>query len=169
MSALWLKGDMPIAELRYESKQFGTVVRFLPKVVWHFHTHRQRGRGKTEQGGQLFAQFVEDEIRVVRATGPNAADKRGRAWFRPDQSAQNVEIKRLFEEKLHFVGDWHTHPEGDPHPSSWDFESMKDCFTRSRHELKAFLMVVIGLDEFPTGLWVSLHGSDRWERLQVKK
>lgn len=108
------------------------------------------------------------EIRFkIPATGPNATDRRGWSWFMPDQVKQNVEIKRLFQAGLHFVGDWHTHPETNPHPSKWDLESMQDCFKKSRHELKAFLMVIVGRRDFPKGLWVSLHDRTSWERLTL--
>lgn len=152
-------------EFRFVSKRFGTVIRFSSEVVEHFATHRQEGRVKTEIGGQLFARFERGEVRVVRATGPNAADKRGWTWFRPDLRKQNVEIQRLFQEGFHFVGDWHTHPEREPAPSSWDTDSMKDCFKKSRHQLKAFLMVIVGRAGFPNGLWVSLHQNNVVERL----
>lgn len=158
------KSDEPV-ELRFVSKRFGTAIHFSLEVVEHFATHRQQGRIKTEIGGQLFAQFERGEARVVRATGPNATDKRGWTWFRPDLRKQNTEIQKLFQQGFHFVGDWHTHPEREPMPSSWDTDSMKDCFKKSRHQLKAFLMVIVGRADFPNGLWVSLHQGDVVERL----
>ncbi len=167
MSFVQLKKLAPQPDLRFESKRLGTIVSFSSEVVKHFVDHRQQGKIKTEIGGQLFAEFVKNEVRVVRTTGPNATDKRGWAWFKPDQRKQNIEIKQLFEDGLHFVGDWHTHPEREPSPSSWDLESMEDCFKKSRHQLKAFVMVIIGRAEFPQGLWVSLHGPAKWERLAL--
>lgn len=140
-----------------------------PSIVSHFAEHRQEGKIKTEIGGQLFARFSKSKVQVLMATGPHATDKRGWSWFRPDIRNQNTEIKRLFKNGLHFVGDWHTHPEGAPSPSSWDMESMEDCFKKSRHELKAFLMVIVGRAEFPKGLWVSLHNEKTWERLAPSK
>jgi integrative and conjugative element protein (TIGR02256 family) len=167
MSSLQLKTSAQHTELRYKSERLSTVVCFYPEVVAHFHARRQQGKIKTEIGGQLFAEFVKNEVRVVRATGPNPIDKRGWAWFKPDQSNQNVEIKRLFKQRLHFVGDWHTHPEREPRPSSWDMESMEDCFKKSRHQLKAFVMVIVGRADFPGGLWVSVHHNGGSEHLVV--
>ena len=169
MSSLQLKKPAKHSELRFESTRLGAVVCFSPEVVAHFVKHRQQGKIKTEIGGQLFAQFVKNEARVIRVTGPNSTDKRGWAWFRPDQRNQNAEIKRLFEDGLHFAGDWHTHPEREPKPSSWDLESMEDCFKKSRHQLKAFVMVIVGQAEFPKGLWVSLHDRTKWDHLTIVK
>ncbi len=152
-------------ELRFVSKRDGTVIHFSAEVIEHFAKHRQLGRIKTEIGGQLFARFTGGEVRVVRATGPKAADKRGWTWFMPDLRQQNVEIQQLFQEGLHFIGDWHTHPQREPTPSSWDTDSMKDSFQKSRHQLKAFLMVIVGRADFPNGLWVSLHQQNDFERM----
>lgn len=165
MSTLQLKRTEQQPELRFKSNRLGAIVRFSPEVVKHFIVHRQQGKIKTEIGGQLFAHFVKSEVRVIRATGPNSADKRGLIWFRPDQQRQNIEIKKCFEDGLHFVGDWHTHPERKPSPSSLDLESMEDCFKKSRHQLKAFIMVIVGRAEFPEGLWVSVHNRKNWDCL----
>jgi integrative and conjugative element protein (TIGR02256 family) len=169
MPSLQLKTTNPQTAFRFESKQLGAVVTLAPEIIAHFVAHRQQGKIKTEIGGQLFARFAGGEVQIYRATGPNAADKRGWTWFMPDQRKQNTEIKRLFEEGLHFVGDWHTHPENNPTPSAWDFESMNDCFKKSRHQLKAFIMVIVGRAAFPRGLWVSLHDKSKWERLCLSK
>lgn len=169
MSTVQLKKPALKPDLRFESKRLGTIVSFSPEVVKHFVEHRQQGKIKTEIGGQLFAEFVKNEVRVVRTTGPNATDKRGWAWFKPDQRKQNIEINELFADGLHFVGDWHTHPEREPSPSSWDLESMEDCFKKSRHQLKAFVMVIVGRAAFPEGFWVSVHRDGGFEKLELIK
>ena len=71
--------------------------------------------------------------------------------------------------RLGYLGDWHTHPEREPSPSSWDLESMEDCFKKSRHQLKAFVMVIVGRAAFPEGLWVSLHDKAKWERVTLSR
>lgn len=131
----------------------------------HFAANRQRGKLKTEVGGQLFANFLKNQVHVIRATGPNYSDKRGWSWFRPDQKEQNSEIKRLFRKGFHFVGDWHTHPELEPQPSILDLKSMEECFNKSKHQLTAFIMVIVGQADFPKGLWVSLHKGDEYDSL----
>lgn len=169
MPFVQLRMPAPQPDLRFESKRLGTIVTFSAEVVRHFAEQRQQGKIKTEIGGQLFAEFVKNEVRVVGTTGPNATDKRGRAWFRPDQRKQNIEILELFEDGLHFVGDWHTHPEREPTPSSWDLESMEACFKKSHHQLKAFVMVIVGRAAFPEGLWVSVHRDGGYEKLELIK
>lgn len=157
---------MSIVQLKYLSRD-GTVVLFASEVLSHFEEHRQIGKIKTEVGGQLFARLIKNEVRISRVTGPNDTDKRGWCWFNPDRKKQNTEIKKLFSMGLHFVGDWHTHPQDHPAPSSLDLQSMEECFRKSRHQLSAFIMVIIGRAKFPDGFWVSLHTADGWELLKL--
>jgi proteasome lid subunit RPN8/RPN11 len=58
---------------------------------------------------------------------------------------------------LHFVGDWHTHPEPIPTPSPSDIRTIEEAVAKSRHHLHGFLMIVVGSSEFPIGLYVSLN------------
>ncbi|WP_282059489.1 Mov34/MPN/PAD-1 family protein [Roseobacter litoralis] len=66
---------------------------------------------------------------------------------------------------LHYFGDWHTHPQSVPTPSGTDLSSMADLFSRSKHELIAFLMVIVGTEGFPDGLHVSVHEANAWSKL----
>jgi integrative and conjugative element protein (TIGR02256 family) len=154
-------------ELQFGSGCAASTICLSSEVLKHFEAHRQAEGSQTEVGGQLFAEFRGAQVRILRATGPNKTDRRGWAWFNPDRRRQNAEIKCLFEAGLHFVGDWHTHPEPQPNPSSLDLTSMQDCFRKSRHQLKAFVMVIVGQAEFPLGLWVGLHGKSEWEHLSL--
>lgn len=63
----------------------------------------------------------------------------------------------MFAHGLHYVGDWHTHPEDNPWPSPTDLDSIVDCVRRSRHELAGFLLVIVGRLDPPAGLYVALH------------
>lgn len=153
--------------LSYSCKGSPTIITFSPEVLAHFHANRHIGKSRNEVGGQLFAKIDTNHVRVLKATGPNVSDKRGWAWFAPDQKRQNLEIKQLFSLGLHFIGDWHTHPENDPSPSSVDLKSMTECFKQSRHQLRAFLMVIVGRRAFPDGLWASLHGHAGYEQLAL--
>jgi integrative and conjugative element protein (TIGR02256 family) len=148
--------------LKYESLCYrvgkaGQEIVIHPDVLRHFHRHRQSSIIAPEVGGQLFAEFLPGRVCIRIATGPANEDKRGRFWFVPNQNRQNAEIQKLFKERLHFVGDWHTHPELVPSPSGTDLASMQDCFKKSRHQLKSFVMAIVGQADFPEGLWVSLH------------
>jgi integrative and conjugative element protein (TIGR02256 family) len=78
----------------------------------------------------------------------------------PDRWAEQREIDERFSKGLHFIGDWHTHPEDRPQPSPIDINSTGDGVRRSRHSLRGFVMVIVGRIDFPDGLHVAIHDGD---------
>lgn len=130
-------------------------------VLCHFKRYRQVNRWNREAGGQLFAKINGGDIVVEEISGPRRTDKRSRFSYHPDRKAEQAEIDLQFSRGLHYVGDWHTHPEAFPRPSSEDVHSMRQCVRKSRHRLNSFLLVIVGTAEIPDSLHVSLHsGSD---------
>ena len=146
------------------SSQF--VILTVP-VLACFDRHRQLDVHSREAGGQLFARFDGDAIRVERATGPRSSDRRSRTSFIPNRTAERREIGWSFKDGFHYVGDWHTHPEPDPSPSQTDIRSFQDMYRKSRHELASFLMVIVGTVSGENGLYVALCNDHGLRRLSV--
>jgi integrative and conjugative element protein (TIGR02256 family) len=109
-----------------------------------------------EAGGQLFARFIGPDVHIIEATVPSLLDSRGRFSFRPNRLLQRKQIAERYARGLHFVGDWHTHPEVHPAPSSEDIVSMQDCFRRSTHDLGAFIMFILGTAQPPEGCYMGM-------------
>jgi integrative and conjugative element protein (TIGR02256 family) len=135
----------------------GQVLLFHPEVIARFKRHQQLRWWQCEAGGQLFARFRDTTIEVVEATGPRRSDRRSRYNYEPDRRAEQREIDQRFALGLHFIGDWHTHPEDYPRPSGVDLRSTAEGFRKSKHQLRAFVLVIAGRAKFPAGLYVSLH------------
>ena len=130
-----------------------------PAVLNHIAKHQQRNGASREAGGQLFARFKNEQIRVERATGPRATDQRSRYGYIPDRRVEQEEIDAMHSHGLHFVGDWHTHPERIPHPSASDITSIRRAVVQSKHHLNGFVMLVAGTEAFPLGLFLALYSS----------
>ncbi len=122
----------------------GQRLLFERAVLDHFARHRQTDENPNEAGGQLFSSFEDGVIRVLRATGPRLTDKREPLIYVPDREEERKEIRKNFAKGLHFVGDWHTHPERVPSPSVIDVQNMQDCFRRSVHGLNFFVLAIVG-------------------------
>ena len=145
--------------IEYPLGTSGQVLVIDKSVVDHLKAHRQLRWFQKEAGGQLFATFEGKRIVVREATGPRPSDKRSRWSYKPDRAAEQAEINVCFGRGLHFIGDWHTHPEGKPHPSGCDQRSIRDTVSSSSHQLNGFLLVLVGKDEPPDGLHVSIHST----------
>jgi integrative and conjugative element protein (TIGR02256 family) len=140
--------------LRIESQALATIERF-----------RQVGSSSPEAGGMLLANIEPGLVRVVCATEPAQRDKRGRFSFMPALGPQQRTIDRQFKSGLHFIGEWHTHPEACPRPSSVDLRSMSECFLLSKHQLAGLVMIILGTERTMDGVWISIHTHDNYHRL----
>lgn len=138
----------------------GQTLVFTDQVVGTFSKHRQLRFWQREAGGQLFGRIRGPRIEVVEATGPRRTDRRTRTSYVPDRRAEQREIDDRFGRGLHFIGDWHTHPENIPRPSDPDVASLDDTVRRSVHGMLAFVLVVVGRRPAPEGLHVSLFRGD---------
>lgn len=143
----------------------GYVIELSKASIATFEAHRQKGRFHREIGGQLFARFLDGCLLVERATCVRGV--RSRLSFWPNRTEEQAEIDALFADGLHYVGDWHTHPESQPSPSKPDRNKMFAIFRQSRHELPFMLMVIIGLDPFPDGLFIAAVSSADFRQLAL--
>jgi integrative and conjugative element protein (TIGR02256 family) len=126
------------------------------EVLETFHKSRQIKKAQKEVGGQLFAKISQKEITIIKTYLPNRRDKRTYYSFLPNRKKQMEEIYLSFSHGLHYVGDWHTHPEEFPTPSYIDLESMKECFSKSKHELNNFMLIIVGNSDKYLNLWIGL-------------
>ena len=124
---------------------------FSPECLAFLETRRQLSCISRENGGQLFARFTRDQVRIEVATVTKGRSRRTRLGFWPDREAERADILQLFKQGLHYVGDWHTHPERIPEPSMTDEAKMLEIFQQSAHELEAMLMVIVGQAAFAEG------------------
>lgn len=60
----------------------------------------------------------------------------------------------MFQRGYIYVGDWHSHPEPVPSPSSLDWKTHESLVQKSTYELNGLLLVIIGQSLPPEGLSV---------------
>jgi integrative and conjugative element protein (TIGR02256 family) len=113
----------------------------------------------------LFAELSEHEVVIIEATGPRTADRRSRFLYLPSRQEEQREINQMHRNSLHFVGDWHTHPEPYPSPSASDLRTINEAVAKSQHHLNGFVMIIVGSSPFPGGLHVSLNTATNHLRL----
>lgn len=101
------------------------------ELICGFCQHEAR---RPESGGILLGYRRGNHLHIVDATAPQPNDQRRRfQFFRRDINHQKVAIRRweLSGNLMDYVGEWHTHPEAEPTPSSLDMEEWgKICCAR---------------------------------------
>lgn len=153
--------------LRYTLPHGGPAIILSDPVLATFDLYRQLSPRAKEAGGQLFAQFDDADTILLEATPPKWLDRRSRNGFVPNRWIQQREIRERYARGLHFVGDWHTHTESVPQPSHEDIYNMIDCFGRSLHDLRAFVMVIAGTRPPPEGLYIAIVDRNSAKQLRL--
>ncbi len=152
MSKYKLIGSKQILEIHDSVKDF-------------FFENRQKEKDP-EIGGLLFASITTEKVSILLATPPHKNDLCKNFIFIPNRINHNKLIKHYFKQGLHFVGEWHTHPQREPSPSNIDILSMKDSFSKSKHELNSLVMIIVGNAEDSLRLWVGTHNNIKFQRLK---
>lgn len=99
-----------------------------PAVVNLIRSHCQNQPGISESGGILLGYRRGSHLHIVDATTPQPDDQCTRfRFFRRDLYHQQVAISKwgMSSNTLDYIGEWHTHPEPDPMPSSLDMSEWK--------------------------------------------
>lgn len=97
---------------------------------------------EAEAGGILIGRYREPHIEVIECTTPMPCDVRQRSAFdRKDPGHARVARKRWKESghTLTYVGEWHTHPQAVPEPSSTDLANWAAIMARGNRPLLFFI------------------------------
>ncbi|WP_176527971.1 Mov34/MPN/PAD-1 family protein [Bacillus sp. AFS077874] len=123
-------------------------VVFTKQVTEMLNSYKQLRSEQHESGGILLGKVYKDVIVVDKISAPSKEDKSGRFHFeRNVEKAQEIiknEWKDSNGERI-YLGEWHTHPENMPSPSSDDKKLIKNMLKDSIMEIDFLLMLIIGM------------------------
>jgi len=101
----------------------GSSVLVEDTVLSRLEAYRQHSGSATESGGILMGYRRADHLHIVTATRPGPRDRRKRYSFErkdPTHQAQALTGWRRSGGRMDYLGEWHTHAEPQPSPSSID-------------------------------------------------
>ena len=133
----------------FEPAPFRTIRRYVQTMPW-----------TKEAGGQMFGRIEDSRIIVTDVTKPSAKDRRTRTSFILDVATANAQVTERFSRGLHYLGDWHTHPEDQPEPSLADRQNAGRMF-QAAGERPCLLMVIAGR----SATWVGIYNAKTILRL----
>jgi integrative and conjugative element protein (TIGR02256 family) len=110
---------------------------------------RQLDPGAVEAGGILLGRLLVDSADVVVdvAVSPGARDVRGIFRFERQRGDAQQRVDQEWRDSLGtrvYLGDWHSHPEEDPHPSSVDLANWRTLLRRTKCEQEFLLFPIVG-------------------------
>lgn len=151
-----LRRPRPIM-LAFPIGKSGETIVFTDIALGHLRSHRQMKWWQPEACGLLFARTEIKRISIEVATGPYQRGWRTRYGCAIPPAEAQREIDERHADGLHYVGEWHSHPERVPSPSGRDEKTMQSRVLDSQHDLLGFIFVLVGQASFPTGLTVIVH------------
>lgn len=131
----------------------GAFILFEPTVASALAKHRQIQSTDCEAGGILLGLRRGDHIHCTDYTEPGPIDRRSRNAFYRDQRHHQDKALELWHGSgglIDYLGEWHTHPQMHPIPSSTDLREWQVLLHRYSGPL---LFAVQGTSE---ALWVGL-------------
>ena len=126
-----------------------TLVHFSDDTLAVFRQHIQREATDAEAGGLLLGTVHGNHMLIKQATIPTIWDRRFRTLFeRMPFGHQAIALARWNASNgtVRYLGEWHTHPENNPHPSSLD-RSEWNRLAGLRQDKRSLLTVIVGRDD----------------------
>ena len=132
--------------LRIDQRVFDKVISFI-----------QDKKNKPESGGILMGYYIDEfSIYISDLSIPSEKDKSSRFNFvRSFINTQKI-IDNFFKKskgKKIYLGEWHTHPEKDPIPSSTDLDSFQNQLKTNKLNSNFIFMIIIGTE----GIYVASY------------
>lgn len=138
----------------------GKVLHLTQDILTVFRMHRQTRFSIFEAGGILLGRFYSDSMIVEKATTPGEGDRQGPLFFHRNRSRAQRIVDKIFEEsggEQTYLGEWHTHNEGNPHPSWKDRIEIERAFRKSRLNVDFMICIIVGNQDTLGNLWLGFY------------
>lgn len=112
----------------------GHLVVIMANVIEKLQSYRQLSPVSLEAAGVLIGERRENHIVIHAISEPGPCDIRSRfSVVRKSRHHQELvnELHRASSGTMNYLGEWHTHPERFPTPSSTDNSSWKNDISQS--------------------------------------
>ncbi|HEY9777216.1 MAG TPA: Mov34/MPN/PAD-1 family protein [Planktothrix sp.] len=99
-----------------------------------------------ETGGIIYGSYTDNNrcASIAGITAQTSDSRAGRTWFHRGVNRLQKFLNNLWSTKLYYLGEWHFHPSGAPHPSGRDLSSLKSIAASSKTNCSDPLMLIIG-------------------------
>ena len=121
---------------------------FIDKTVLiKFEKYIQNNPKKNESGGLLLGYRHSNHFEITCITTPKFFDLNERFCFERRDLAHIRIFERLKmkDNRLSYLGEWHTHPEISPLPSSQDLSQWELC---RKNSIEGLLFLILGTGNF---------------------
>lgn len=122
-----------------------TMVLIAPGPLKVFAAHRQFDSVQLESGGILLGRRRGAHFEIVHATGPFPTDTRRRFFFQRESAGHQEEAVSWWasnNEQVDHIGEWHTHSQSSPQPSTIDLHEWTRLVGAARSPVPMLAIIV---------------------------
>jgi integrative and conjugative element protein (TIGR02256 family) len=133
------------------------VIKIEERVIRVIQNMRQDCPTSKESGGMVIGSMLTDssDIIIRDYTLPQKEDSQSRYRFIRREERHNTLLQKKWKESnrtLIYFGEWHTHPEIDPHYSRQDLRNWKKLLRESKTFSDYLVFIIGGINIY--GVWV---------------
>lgn len=131
-------------------------------VIDTISSFKQVSINSKEAGGLLIGYFKPPHLHVTNLTTPMPKDKASRTQYCREDIGHVKQLKSLYNTshgKINLIGEWHTHPEKTPNPSSIDLNQWGKLQKARKNQLT--ICLILGTVDF----WVGNSSGKQFQQL----
>jgi integrative and conjugative element protein (TIGR02256 family) len=142
--------EMQPGDVIFRSSRNGEL-RITETVMQDMLKFIQNAHFKLEAGGVVLGKMFEssNNLSVELVTVPNRSDKRSRLRFFRKQRGHQETIDRKWAESngtINYLGEWHTHPEKVPIPSTVDMNNWISHTKNAKYHGNKMIFLILGTE-----------------------
>lgn len=147
------------------------ILKISSEALKVLNNFRQLDNSDKEAGGVLLGRFVldSDNIIIDKVTSPQSKDKRSRFAFKKMDRYHQQRITEEWTEsggKMNYIGEWHSHPENHPSPSSLDIREWKRKSKEDVYDHGFLIFIIVGIESISA--WAVSKVDQQLTKLEVK-
>lgn len=118
----------------------------LPDDVARYMRREASKAKSTETGGILIGHYSADlSLAIVDRATPAPGDSRsGSTWFMRGTARLDKVLERVWKDGLHYLGEWHYHPDGHPEASPSDRAQMHNIAADPKMQCATPVLLILG-------------------------
>jgi len=155
---------------RYRFNKAKLQVVFEKSALNTFKDNIQNFKQDNERGGLLMGKLYPEEnlVVVTNAIKIDSVHSAHTELYINLKEANRI-IKKIWKKSkgnITYLGDWHTHPENKPQPSTVDFKTFKSTYFESKIDQNILLFAIVGRNNIEDkGICVGIQGFFKFTKL----
>lgn len=146
-------------------------VKISHEVILRMYQFIQDDKNKPESGGILIGHDLQDNnFSITDISTPSIYDKSNRFNFTRSKKNAQLILNKFFKEsngKKIYLGEWHTHPEDYPTPSTVDKKSILERIHKDVLNSEIIFMIIVGRKSFYIS-YVKMDGIKKEKNISFK-